>query len=294
MRNGRAAYRYGRCMYRLQWLTIGALGVLFAAFALELIAWTKPPTFTVFDVGQGDGILLADGGYQIVIDGGPDGSMLSYLGHAMPFFDRTIDLLVLSHPHLDHLQSFPELLRRYRVRSVLMTGVDYGNPRYREFLELLTNEEARIIIANPAQDLTVGAFHLDVLWPPPDSFGKPMKDVNDHSTTVRVSIADGRSVLLTGDMEKAQERAMLQAGIDLRADILKVAHHGSRTSSSTGFLLAVAPDLAVASVAKENSYGLPDEDVVTRYAALGIPLRMTMEEGTIVIPLHRKSPASRE
>lgn len=272
-------------MRRVQLFTIGGLGVLLTALTWELVLWTRPPTLYLFDVGQGDGILLANGGHQVVIDGGPDGSMLSHLGHAMPFFDRTIDLVVLSHPHLDHLQSFPELLRRYRVRAVLMTGVDYANPRYREFLELLADEGAAVIAADPATDLAVGALRLDVLWPPPGSFGRPMKDVNDNSVALRAGVDGGASVLLTGDMEKAQELAMLQAGIDLRADILKVAHHGSRTSSSTGFLLAVAPDLAIASVAKENSYGLPDEDVVARFAALGIPLRMTMEEGTIAIPL---------
>lgn len=266
-------------------ITAISLCVAFALLCAELLAWIAPPTLTVFDVGQGDGILLSAGGHQILVDGGPDGSLLSHLGGAMPFFDRRIDLLVLSHPHLDHLQSFPELLRRYDVSTVLLTGVDYAGPRYEEFLTLLADEGARIVVADPKADLTVGPFAVDVLWPPPDYFGVPMKDVNDNSTTLRVSVADGKSVLFTGDMETRQEREMLQAGVDVAADILKVAHHGSRTSSSTGFLLAVKPSLAIASVAKENSYGLPDEDVLARYAALDIPLRLTSEEGTIRIPL---------
>lgn len=272
-------------MRRLQSISIGISCVLLILLGFELRLWTRGPTLSVFDVGQGDGILISDGGHQIVIDLGPDGAMLSHLGHAMPFFDRTIDLLVLSHPHMDHLQSFPELLRRYRVRAVLMTGVDYGNPRYEEFLTLLANEHAQIIIANPEEDLQIGEMFVDVLWPPPEYFGIPMKDVNDSSTALRVSVPGGKSVLLTGDMETGEEREILQAGIDVRADILKVAHHGSRTSSSTGFLLAVQPSLAIASVAAENSYGLPDEDVIARYAALGIPLRMTKDEGTIEVPL---------
>jgi len=252
---------------------------------MEILAWTAPPTLSVFDVGQGDGILLSAGGHQILVDGGPDGSLLSRLGHAMPFFDRRIDLLVLSHPHLDHLHAFPELLRRYRVDAVLFTGVDYASPRYEEFLELLAEERARVLVADPDADLTVGPFAVDVLWPPPGYFGVPMKDVNDNSTALRVSVADGKSVLLTGDMEERQEGEMLRAGVDVSADILKVAHHGSRTSSSTGFLLAANPSLAVASVAAENSYGLPDEDILARYASLGIPLRLTKDEGTIVVPL---------
>lgn len=257
----------------------------FVLLARETAAWTAPPTLRMFDVGQGDGILLSAGGTQILIDGGPDGSILSHLGSAMPFFDRTIDLLVLSHPHLDHLQSFPELLRRYRVRAVLMTGVDYANPRYEEFLTLLADERSRLFVADPEEDLTVGPFDIDVLWPPPHSFGVPMNDVNDDSVALRVTAPNGTTMLFTGDMELGEERNILQAGVDVRADILKVAHHGSRTSSSTGFLLAVRPSLAIASVAKDNSYGLPDEDVIARYAALGIPLKMTMDEGTIRILL---------
>lgn len=263
------------------------LSVVLGLLCRETLAWTASPTLTVFDVGQGDSILLSDGGYQVIIDGGPDGAILSHLGHVMPFFDRTIDLLVLSHPHMDHLQSFPELLRRYRVAAVLITGVDYSNPRYEEFLELLRHDNTRIVVVDPDSDLRIGPFDIDVLWPPPEYFGLPMKDVNDNSVLLRVSVLHGKSVLLTGDMEEKEERAVLQAGTDVHADILKVAHHGSRTSSSTGFLLAVDPDLAIASVAKENSYGLPDEDVIARYAALGIPLRMTMDEGTIVVPLAR-------
>ncbi len=272
-------------MRREQLIVVGLSCILLTMLWCETRAWNTPPTLSVFDVGQGDGILLSSGGYQILIDGGPDGRILSFLGTKMPFFDRTIDLLVLSHPHMDHLQSFPEILRRYDVAAVLMTGVDYGNPRYEEFLTLLAEEHAQIIVVDPATDLTVGPFMVDVLWPPPAFFGLPMNDVNDNSTALRVSVAGGKSVLLAGDMEVKQERAMLQAGVDVAADILKVAHHGSRTSSSTGFLLAVHPSLAIVSVAQENSYGLPDEDVIARFAALGIPLRMTMEEGTVEIAL---------
>lgn len=268
---------------------IGALcafAIVTIVLCIEIVVWLGPPMLRLFDVGQGDVIMLSHGGTQIIIDGGPDGSILSHLGSTMPFFDRTIDLLVLSHPHMDHLHSFPELLRRYRIASVLMTGVDYFNPRYEEFLTLLQHEGARIVVADPDIDLLVGDFSVDVLWPPPDFFGVPMRDVNDNSVLLRVGIANGRSVLLTGDMEAGEELDVLRAGIDVSADILKVAHHGSRTSSSMGFLLAVRPSLAVASVATENRYGLPDEDVIARYASLGIPLRMTSEEGTIEVPLH--------
>lgn len=273
-------------MMREQLIVALPLCALLALLTIETAAWTAPPTVTVFDVGQGDAVLLSDGGYQVLIDGGPDGTVLSHLGHAMPFFDRTIDLLVLSHPDLDHVQSFPELLRRYQIGTVLFTGVDKHSPRYEEFLTLLATEGARIVVADPDEDIVVGRIHIDVLWPPPQYFGVLKKDANNTSIVLRARGPGGPSVLLTGDMEENEEDEILRAGVDVRADILKVPHHGSRTSSSTGFLLAVNPSLAIVSVAKENSYGLPNEDVMARYAAFGIPLRLTMEEGTIVVPLH--------
>ncbi len=274
-------------MKREQLIVACLASVLIAALGMEFYRWIRPPELFAFDVGQGDGILVTAGGYQIVVDSGPDGAMLSHLGHTMPFFDRTIDLLVLSHPHMDHLQSFPELVRRYRIATVLMTGVDYSNPRYEEFLTLLSDEDARIVIADPEEELHIGPFVVDVLWPPPGTFGVPMKNVNDNSTALKVTAPSGKTVLLTGDMETKEENEILRAGIDVAADILKVAHHGSRTSSSTGFLLAVNPSLAIVSVAKENSYGLPDEDVTLRYEAFHIPLRLTSREGTIIVPLTR-------
>lgn len=265
--------------------TFVALTILTIALFFELAHWNSRSLITAFDVGQGDAIMVSHGGYQVLVDGGPDGTVLSALGNSMPFFDRTIDLLVLSHPHMDHLQSFPELLRRYRVAAVLMTGADYPNSRYEEFLTLLAESNTHIIVADPDETITVGPITVDVLWPPPTSFGMPMNDVNNDSVAMRITTQNGKSILCTGDMEKEEEQAMLQAGINLSADILKVAHHGSRTSSSTGFLLAVRPSLAIVSVGKNNSYGLPDEDVLARYATLGIQLRMTMEEGDIKIPL---------
>jgi competence protein ComEC len=257
----------------------------FLLLARETAAWMTPATLHVFDVGQGDGILISSGGYQIVVDGGPDGSILSHLGNTMPFFDRTIELLVLSHPDMDHIGGFPELIRRYRIGSVLFTGVDKAQPRYEEFLGLLAEERARIIVADPTKDVVVGNIVLDVLWPPPEYFGVPMQEVNENSVAVRVRGPNGTTILLTGDMGEKEESEMLQAGVDVSADILKVAHHGSRTSSSTGFLLAVRPSLALVSAGRDNSFGHPHADVMTRFAALGIPVRATNDEGTILITL---------
>ncbi|MBI5156217.1 MBL fold metallo-hydrolase [Candidatus Peregrinibacteria bacterium] len=238
-----------------------------------------------FDVGQGDSTLIVSpSGKQILIDGGPDFSALEGLGRAMPFFDRTIDLLVLSHPQTDHILAFPEILRRYNVSAVLMTGIAYNLPRYEKFLTLLRGQKIPVIIANPAKDIDAGdGLVLDIVWPPPVLFGEKIKEVNNSSIVLRV-LYGNHSALFTGDMETSEENEVLRSGADLRADIIKVPHHGSKTSSSTGFLLVVRPQLAVISVGKENTYGHPNKGIVDRYARFGIPVRTTMA-GTITLTL---------
>lgn len=240
-----------------------------------------------FDVGQGDGALLVSpSGRQIVIDGGLDFAELEGLGKTMPFFDRSIDLLVLSHPQLDHLRSFPELLRRYRIGAVLLTGVVYHLPHYEEFLALLKEQKIPIIVADPRRDLDLGdGLTLDVLWPPPVLFGKTLKaDINNSSIALRARYHD-HCILFTGDMEKREEDAILASGAELRCDVLKVAHHGSKTSTSSKFLAAVQPQLAVISVGKGNRYGHPSPEVLARLKTFHIPVRRTDEEGEIVVRL---------
>jgi competence protein ComEC len=235
------------------------------------------------DVGQGDAILLTSpAGKQILIDGGPDLSVLEQVGDAMPFLDRTIELLVLTHPDADHITGLPEILRRYRVERVLFNGTQHASGRYDALLISLLRQGTPLIEANPGTDVDLGdGIILDILWPPHGAFGTEPKKSNDFSVTLRVLHHGKPVLLLTGDIEEGAERAILAGGGDVHAGILKVPHHGSRTSSSTGFLLAVSPELAVASVGADNPFGHPHQDIVERYATLGISLRTTAHEGAI-------------
>lgn len=236
-----------------------------------------------FDVGQGDGALVVSpSGKQIVVDGGPNLSLLQQVGSAMPLWDRRIDLLILSHPHLDHLESFPELLRRYRIDAVLISGVHAPSSRYRELLELITEEKATVHIADPSTDIDMGdGLILDVVWPPPIYVGKEFEgDLNDTSVVVRM-IYGADSVLFTGDAELHEEGEILSSGADIDADILKAGHHGSRTSSSTGFLLEVTPDFAIISAGRDNSYGHPHPEILRRFDLLDIPVHVTSQSGSL-------------
>ena len=235
------------------------------------------------DVGQGDSTLVTTpSGKRIIVDGGPDMSLLHHLGERLPLFDRRIDLLIMSHPQLDHMAAFPEVLRRYQVGHVLMTGVNYKLAQYREFLDLMKEQHIPLWLADPSQDIDFGdGTVIDVAWPRPGLFGKDFgDDVNNSSVVVRIMEGSG-AVLFTGDMEEKEERAVLASGADIAATVLKVGHHGSKTSSGTGFLLAVHPSLASISCAKVNHYGHPSKSVIERFRMLGIPTHVTGWEGTV-------------
>lgn len=236
------------------------------------------------DVGQGDSILLVTPtGKQILVDGGPDLATLEHLGRFLPFFDRSLDLVVMTHPNLDHLAVFPEVLRRYRVDRFLFTGVAFKLPRYDAILAELRESGTQISLADPAMDIDMGdGVTLDIIWPPKDFFGQEFSEVNNTAIVLRVLHASG-SILLTSDIEEKAEEAILTTGVDLRSTVLKVAHHGSKTSSSTGFLLAVRPSLAVISLGAENTYGHPHAVTLDRFKVLGIPVRRTDWEGTVEV-----------
>lgn len=236
------------------------------------------------DVGQGDSILLVTpSGKQILVDGGPDLKTLEHLGRLLPFFDRSLDLVVMTHPNLDHLAVFPEVLRRYHVDRFLLTGIAFDLPRYDAILAELKELRTQRSFADPATNIDMGdGVILDIIWPPRDVFGHKFSEINDVAVVLRVVHASG-SILLTGDIEEKAEEAILKTGAGIRSTVLKVAHHGSKTSSSTGFLLAVMPSLAVISLGAENTYGHPHAVTLDRLKTLNIPVRRTDLEGTVEI-----------
>ncbi len=238
------------------------------------------------DIGQGDSIFITGPtGKQVVIDGGPDDSALREIAERMSFFDRSIDLLILSHPDLDHVGAIPDILERYRIGAVVFTGLDHSNTPYRQMLDLLKEKQIPVIIADPAKDIDLGhGLMLDLLWPPPIYAGVERNDGNNTSIVLRLTYGED-SMLFTGDMEEKEEREVLAAGIDVTADVLKVAHHGSKTSTSTGFLLAVDPELAVISAGRGNRFGHPHAIVLDRLAYFDVPVRVTAIEGGIELVL---------
>ncbi len=238
----------------------------------------------ILDVGQGDAILIRTPYEQnILIDGGPDNSVLEGLGESLPFYDKEIDLMILTHPHSDHVVGLVEVLKRYDVDKVIYTGVTHTTDDYLAFLKAVKEEGSEIKIIEGPQEITLGnGLELEILYPLRSFKDKKVPNLNNTSIVARLVYKD-RSFLFTGDAEEELEKELIESGQDLKADVLKAGHHGSKTSSSEAFLKVVDPELAVVSVGEDNSFGHPSELTLRRMERLGINILRTDLLGTITI-----------
>ena len=186
----------------------------------------------------------------------------------MPFWDRSLDLVVLSHAHEDHLAGLIEVLRRYRVDAILDNPYPYGSPMQAQWRLLVKAEGARVLPAMEGQIIRLGdQVTLEVLNPPSPLFGGTSSDVNNNCTVLRLRFGD-TSFLLTGDLGPEGEAYLEGRAAVMDTTVLKVAHHGSATSSGQAFLHAVRPRLAVVSVGKGNPYGQPSSEALARLASV--------------------------
>jgi competence protein ComEC len=240
------------------------------------------------DVGQGDAILIQDGFRQMLVDGGPDDAVLAGLGDVMPMFDRTIETVVLTHPHADHFAGLTAVLARYRVERVVVSGARGVSRAYDEFLAAVAAEGAILDEAVEGISLSVSArVSAEVLWPPADPAARAavLADADENASSIVLRVESGGSAaLLMGDATAEVEAALLvrdDVSEKLRAALLKVAHHGSRHSSTAAFLAAVRPEHAVISVGGSNKYGHPGWAVLRRLETLGAQIWRTDEDGVV-------------
>ena len=264
--------------------TVAAVAIPALALAVTagVLFWPSPPArlrVSVLDVGQGDAILVrTPSGADILVDGGPGGAVLRRLGDELPWYDRSIELMVLTHPQADHVNGLVDVLDRYDVRRVLAGPGQQQSAGYDAWLAGVKREGLRIETAAQGTSIDLGdGARLEVLGPDATEAADP--EVNNTGAVIRVSWHDV-SFLLTADIQAKAERALLDDGIDLHATVLKVPHHGSDTSSTAEFLAAVAPQVSAVSTGKDNVFGHPRPDVVARLAAYG-PVYNTAAAGTI-------------
>ena len=236
------------------------------------------------DVGQGDAIFVeAPNGNQILIDGGPNKSVLRELSKQMPFYDRTIDAVILTHPHLDHYAGLNEVLKKYKVSLEMDPGTKVKGAGFGEFENLVKLKNIKNLYAKREMKISLDKdLRLDILLPVIND-----KNLSEHDgMLVSRLVYKNNSFLLTGDtgdMEDNLENFLLSFGGNIKSDVLKIGHHGSKTSTSEKFLGWVSPGLAVISADKNNKYGHPHKEVTERLSVFEIPTLRTDEKGTIVL-----------
>ncbi len=240
--------------------------------------------FTALDVGQGDALYFETTKHQqMLIDGGPDNSVLDQLGRAMPFFDRSLDVVVMTHPDSDHATGLVSVVRRYHIGKFIMTGVVKHTAAYATLEAELRKRNVPIqyVHAGDRLDFSDGST-FSIVSPAESWQGRETKKTNNTSIVGKFSYRNF-SVLMTGDIEEEVEREMLSRNIPLAATILKAPHHGSHTSSSEPFLRAVHPEAVVISVGANNKFGHPHADVLERYQAFRVPVFRTDQGGAMTI-----------
>lgn len=232
----------------------------------------------VFDVGQGDSILIDDGEHQLLVDGGPDDLVVERLGQVLPIWDREIDTVLNTHPHADHVRGLIEVQDYYEVGQVFRAPQEYSSQTYKKFLEIYETEELRA-----GDDLGWEGFgEIEVLWPIVGVEGK-LEDPNAGSIILKVSVGDN-DMLLLADAGVDEEAQMLKMYDLSDVEVLKVGHQGSFTSSSREFLEETGAEIGVISVG-ENTYGHPHQVVLNRLAEFGLKVFRTDLDGSVLVEL---------
>jgi beta-lactamase superfamily II metal-dependent hydrolase len=243
----------------------------------------SPLSVVFLDVGQGDSILISQGSQQLLIDGGNDGKLLlEKLGKYVPFWDRNIEAIIETHPDQDHIGGLVNVLNSYSINSILETKMQSDSQTYKKLEDDIVNNNVEKIEAK--KDVKIkfksGAI-AEILYPLETVVDINGKDTNMYSVTVMLTVGENR-FLFTGDLPTTEENKLLESDVDVKADFLKIAHHGSKYATSSSFLDVVKPSSAIISVGKNNSYGHPNQEVLQRLVSHNVNILRTDESGDII------------
>jgi competence protein ComEC len=211
-----------------------------------------------FDVGHGDAALITTPNNQnVLIDGGPNDVVSQKLDDYLPFYHRSLDAVILTHPHADHLVGLLKVLDQYEVKRVYLTGVLHTTPEYLEFLEKIKTKKIDTKAVKSGDEMDFGdGIKLEILSPLTDLSQAKVENLNNSSIVAKLVYGE-KKVLFTGDLEKEGQEKLLAANADLAADLIKIPHHGSKDAGYERFLEKVNFTMAVISVGKDNKFGHP-------------------------------------
>jgi competence protein ComEC len=233
------------------------------------------------DVGQGDSILVRNGDRYMLVDGGTIDAGPTVSAYLKSHGISTIDVLVSTHPHADHIGGFLTILNEFPVKAVDDIGRPHTTQTYEEYLTLIDQKNIRFVVPQRGDTIDLGpGVTIQVISPPPGGIGDG--DLNENSMVLKITHGSV-GFLLASDTESGAEKIMLDSGYDLKSQVLKVGHHGSKYSSGTAFLKAVDPQVSVIQAGSDNPYGHPAPETLSRLAAAGSKVYRTDRDGNVVV-----------
>lgn len=269
---------------KIIYFIIVTLFAIVLILGIVILSSTKSDKLKVYflNVGQGDAILITSGNNQILIDSGRNGRVtLEKLGKTMPFWDRKLEALIITHSDADHYGGFSDIVDFYKIENVIKIANDTNTSQ--EWLNLLDKFKAKQINeinSIPETDIVFpSGAKLKIIYPEIETYYNE-KDRNENSIVAKLIFGENE-FLFTGDLSADGEKKLIAKNIDIQADFLKVAHHGSRSSTSLEFLEKVNPQDVVISVGKNNSYGHPHKEVLDIFRDKMLRIWRTDNEGTI-------------
>ncbi len=267
----------------LRWIFISLVAVFVVLFLLNYLGvrfpWSPkrdPFSVTFIDVGQGDAALIITEKTAIAVDVGPAEAGETTADRIFALAGK-LDCVVITHPHEDHMGALSEVLETVPTDRVIMNADASDASYYTRALDVIEKEDIPVFEAEAGNRYEIGDITLEIFAP----IGYT-DDKNSNSVVLRAT-ACGVSVLITGDATNDEEDAILEQGSDLKADILKVGHHGSSTSTGEEFLKAVSPSIAVISCGESNAYGHPHFSTLTRLRDAGAEIFRTDIDGTVTV-----------
>lgn len=263
------------------YFAIAILLIFFAYFSYQIYVDAKPLEVVFLDVGQGDSILIQRGTKQILIDGGPSGKTeLAELGKYLPYFDREVEVVIATHPDRDHIGGLVDVAKNFKIGKVLTTGAEKDTAVFKEWKDIREYDRIETLEALRGDEVEFGDSKMRIISPG-SSVDPNAGDANNKSVVARLDYGNN-SFLFTGDIESPAEKEILAGGENIDVDFLKIAHHGSKYSSSNEFLDAAGPQTAIISVGANNSYGHPTEAVLEALKKRNINIFRTDEVGDIL------------
>lgn len=284
---------------------LSSLTLVFIALIWGLVSFPDSKLHVIFcDVGQGDATLIILGQTQILIDGGPNDKVLACLANHLPYWDRTIEMIVLTHPESDHITGLVSVIQRYGVRQILANSLVTDTGVFSKFREEVIAKKIPVYSPKYGDKIKISKLTLDILFPeekqgneivfqsPQDLkvLGISAFTGNFNETAIVSELEYGSfKALFTADSGIDQEKLMADNSELELVDVLKVAHHGSKYSTSTELLDLIQPKLAVISVGASNTYGHPTSEVLDRLQAIGAKIRRTDINGEVEVVSDGKS-----